>query len=93
MLDLIKQIIGAEEFSLIFSKSSKTRLENKEARKRKLAQSAIVDPQTAAMKKIRKMQRKKLAKKRKIVSIREAVRSGQGPKRKKLAQDIDDDDF
>lgn len=91
MLDLIKQIVGTEEFSLIYSKSSKTRLDNKEARKRKLAQAAIVDPQTAAMKKIRKMQRKKEAKKRKIVSKREAVRSGQGAKRKKIAPTNDED--
>ena len=76
VLDLIKQMVGAEEFSLVFSKSNRTRLENKEARKRKLAQAAIVDPQTAALKKIRKMQRKKEAKKRKIETKRDAIRSG-----------------
>lgn len=65
MLDLIKNMVGIEEFSLYYSKSFTKRIENKEERKRKLAQIAVTDPQLAAMKKIRKMQRKKETKKRK----------------------------
>ena len=66
VLDLIKQIVGVEEFTYIYSTASMRRQENKEVRKRKMAQEAVLDPQTAAMKKIRKMQRKKEAKKRKM---------------------------
>lgn len=39
VLDFIKQIVGVEEFSANLAKSSKRRLENKEERKRKLAQT------------------------------------------------------
>ena len=39
VLEFIKQTIGVEEFSLIYSKSHKRRIENKEERKRKLAQT------------------------------------------------------
>ena len=39
VLDFIKQTIGTEEFSMIYSKSNSKRIENKEERKRKLAQT------------------------------------------------------
>ena len=47
----------------------------------------------AAMKKIRKMQRKKEAKKRKIETKRDAIRSGKDYKRKKLSHTNNDEDF
>ena len=65
MLEFIKQTIGVEEFSVIYSKAHIRRIENKEQRKRKMAQVAVTDPQLAALQKIRKMQKKKEAKKRK----------------------------
>jgi hypothetical protein len=37
VLEFVKQVIGVEEFSIFFSKSTKKRLENKEERKRKHA--------------------------------------------------------
>jgi len=39
VLDFIKQTIGTEEFSMIYSKSNTKRIENKEERKRKIAQT------------------------------------------------------
>jgi hypothetical protein len=41
VLDLIKQIVGVEEFSMFYSRSTKRRIENKEERKRKLAQTVF----------------------------------------------------
>lgn len=74
VLNLIKTTIGIEDFSLIYSKTNKKRVEFKEERKRKLAQLAVVDPQMSAAKKIRKQQRKKDAKKRKITHEKEKIR-------------------
>jgi hypothetical protein len=39
VLEFIKQTVGVEEFSLMYSVSNKQRSENKEKRKRKLAQT------------------------------------------------------
>ena len=41
VLDLIKNTVGVEEFSMFYSKSITKRIENKEDRKRKLAQIVI----------------------------------------------------
>jgi len=79
VLEFIKGIIGVEKFSLMYSKSQIRRMEHKEERKRKMVQTAIVDPQLAAQLKIRKMQSKKEAKKRKHASL------GVGGKKKRTA--------
>ncbi len=39
VIDFIKQTVGVEEFSLVYSIANKRRVENKEERKRKLAQT------------------------------------------------------
>lgn len=39
VLEFIKQIVGVEEFTMNLAKSSKRRVENREERKRKLAQT------------------------------------------------------
>lgn len=39
VLEFIKQTVGVEEFSMIYSKSHLRRIENKEQRKRNLAQA------------------------------------------------------
>lgn len=82
VLDLIKITIGVENFSLVYSKTNKKRVEHKEERKRKLAQLAVVDPQMAATKKIRKQQRKKDAKKRKITNEKIKTRGAKKQKTK-----------
>lgn len=41
VLEFIKQIIGIEEYSLLLAKSNKRRVENKEERKRKIAQTVL----------------------------------------------------
>lgn len=41
VLEFIKQIIGTEEYSLLLAKSNKRRVENKEERKRKIAQTVL----------------------------------------------------
>lgn len=42
VLEFIKQIVGIEQFSEFYTKSNKKRLENKEERKRKLAQIVLI---------------------------------------------------
>lgn len=84
VLDLIKTIIGVEDFSMAYSKTNKKRIENKEERKRKLAQLAVIDPQVAAAKKIRKQQRKKEAKKRKITTEKEKTRGAKKQKTNRI---------
>lgn len=67
VLDFLKQLVGMDDFGDIYSKVVKQRNENRIERKRKAAQQHVLEPHLAAMKKIKKMQKKKDDKKRKRV--------------------------
>jgi len=89
VLEFIKQTVGVEDFSDVYSKMKARRVENTEERRRKQAQLAITDPQVLAMKKINRQQKKKEAKKRKQTAYKAA--SGHVKKKKFAHMDHQDD--
>ena len=91
VLELIKQTVGMDEYTRVYSLTTKRRADTREQRKRKLAQTAVLDPQLAAAKKIRKMQRKKEARKRKLATTK-LTGSSSSSKKRKIANNHDDDD-
>ncbi|KAG8180889.1 hypothetical protein JTE90_018389 [Oedothorax gibbosus] len=69
-LDLIKAIVGVEDFSEVYADIQTSLSKKKAERKREKKQEAVTNPQARALKRIKKQLSKKDSKKRKIAKLR-----------------------
>ncbi|KAI7792184.1 putative small subunit processome component 20-like protein [Triplophysa rosa] len=79
LIELLKKLVGLERFSLAFAAVQKEATRRRASRKKQKAMQAVVKPDIAAKKKIKKQLKKTETKKRKI----QAVRSGHTAKKPK----------
>uniref|UniRef100_A0A6I8STV5 UTP20 small subunit processome component n=1 Tax=Xenopus tropicalis TaxID=8364 RepID=A0A6I8STV5_XENTR len=70
IIDLLKSLIGLEEFSLAFASVQKQATQKRVMRKKQKALQAVANPEVAAKKKLKKHKNKIEAKKRKIEFLR-----------------------
>ncbi|KAG8439453.1 hypothetical protein GDO86_005604 [Hymenochirus boettgeri] len=75
IIDLLKNLIGLEEFSLAFAAVQKQATEKRVMRKKQKALQAVANPEKAAKKKVKKHKNKIEAKKRKIEFLRPGYRA------------------
>lgn len=86
LIDLLKKLVGLERFSLAFVAVQKEATQRRASRKKHKAMQAVVNPDIAARKKVKKQLKKNDAKKRKIQS----VRSGHKAKKHKGSSSLRD---
>ncbi|XP_051974584.1 small subunit processome component 20 homolog [Xyrauchen texanus] len=79
LIELLKKQVGLERFSLAFAAVQKEAAQRRASRKKQKAMQAVVNPDIAARKKVKKQLKKTEAKKRKF----ESVRSGHKAKKSK----------
>ncbi|XP_072529293.1 small subunit processome component 20 homolog [Salminus brasiliensis] len=79
LIELLKKVVGLEKFSLAFAAVQKEATQRRASRKKHRALQAVSNPDIAARKKIKKHQKKSVAKKRKI----EFLQPGYKPKKHK----------
>ncbi|XP_051544163.1 small subunit processome component 20 homolog [Myxocyprinus asiaticus] len=79
LIELLKKLVGLERFSLAFATVQKEAVQRRTSRKKQKAMQAVVNPDIAARKKVKKQLKKTEAKKRKF----ESVRSGHKAKKSK----------
>ncbi|XP_026065231.1 small subunit processome component 20 homolog isoform X1 [Carassius auratus] len=70
LIELLKKLVGLERFSLAFAAVQKEASQRRTSRKKAKAMQAVVNPDVAARKKIKKQFKKNEAKKRKILFVR-----------------------
>uniref|UniRef100_W5LP94 UTP20 small subunit processome component n=1 Tax=Astyanax mexicanus TaxID=7994 RepID=W5LP94_ASTMX len=79
LIELLKKVVGLENFSLAFAAVQKEATQRRASRKKHRALQAVSNPDVAARKKIKKHQKKDVAKKRKIA----VLQPGHKPKKHK----------
>ncbi|XDV24664.1 hypothetical protein PO909_028779 [Leuciscus waleckii] len=79
LIDLLKKMVGLQQFSLAFAAVQKEAAQRRASRKKVKAVQAVVNPDLAARKKVKKQLKKNEAKKRKM----EFVRTGHKAKKHK----------
>ncbi|XP_016370276.1 small subunit processome component 20 homolog [Sinocyclocheilus rhinocerous] len=70
LIELLKKLVGLERFSLAFAAVQKEASQRRTSRKKAKAMQAVVNPDIAARKKVKKQLKKNEAKKRKILFVR-----------------------
>ncbi|KTG37292.1 hypothetical protein cypCar_00011256 [Cyprinus carpio] len=69
LIELLKKLVGLERFSLAFAAVQKEAAQRRASRKKAKAMQAVVNPDIAARKKVKKQFKKNEAKKRKIAFV------------------------
>ncbi|KAA0720706.1 Small subunit processome component 20 -like protein [Triplophysa tibetana] len=82
LIELLKKLVGLERFSSAFSAVQREATQRRASRKKQKAMQAVVKPDIAAKKKIKKQLKKTETKKRKI----QAVRSGHKAKKPRISK-------
>ncbi|KAK3603374.1 hypothetical protein CHS0354_025985 [Potamilus streckersoni] len=70
VMELLKKLVGVEDFTRVYAAAQKIRAEKRETRKQQRAVKAVSDPEFAAKRKIKKNLAKQATKKRRIDELR-----------------------
>ncbi|KAL3883203.1 hypothetical protein ACJMK2_029493 [Sinanodonta woodiana] len=83
VMELLKKLVGVEDFTKVYAATQKIRAEKRETRKQQRAVKAVSDPEFAAKRKIKKNLAKQVTKKRRIDELRPSRKA-----RKRNYQDV-----
>lgn len=75
LIELLKKLVGLERFSLAFAAVQKEAAQRRASRKKVKALQAVVNPDIAARKKVKKQLKKNVAKKRKMEFVRTGLKA------------------